>query len=376
MNKRAGHARPDRPFNQPFADQPCMEERPVSAQGQPAKRFLKALAGQTQSPPPVWLMRQAGRYLPEYRATREQAGGFLDLCYTPDLAIEVTLQPLRRYAFDAAILFSDILVIPHGLGRSVAFKQGEGPVLDPLTCRDQIDQLDPDVLLPRLAAVFTILKGLRKAMPAETALIGFAGAPWTVATYMLEGGSSKDFSKAKSWVYRRPEDFRVLMEKLTEATIRYLIAQIDAGAEAVQLFDTWAGVLPETEFRAWSVGPIATITDAIHRERPGVPVIGFPKGAGVLYEAFARETKVDGLGLDASVPLAWARDVLQPLCTLQGNLDPQLLVAGGPAMADAVKRILDTLGHGPFIFNLGHGIVPQTPPDHVAELIALVRAGG
>ncbi|ABC24410.1 uroporphyrinogen decarboxylase [Rhodospirillum rubrum] len=346
----------------------------MSVPSKTQKPFLQALAGETLSPPPVWLMRQAGRYLPEYRATREEAGGFLDLCYTPKLAVEVTLQPLRRYAFDAAILFSDILVVPNAIGRQVAFKQGEGPVLDPLTSRADVEALEPGKLRERLGPVFETVRGLASAIPSTTALIGFAGAPWTVATYMLEGGSSKDFSVAKSWIYSRPDDFAALMEVLISATTDYLIAQIDAGAEAIQIFDTWAGVLPETEFHRWVIEPIGRITRALHEQRPGVPVIGFPKGAGVLYETFIRETGVDGVGLDASVPLAWAAKTLQPLCTVQGNMDPLLLVEGGPLMEQAVKRLLDTLGHGPFIFNLGHGIVPQTPPENVARLIDLVRA--
>ncbi|MCF8482969.1 MAG: uroporphyrinogen decarboxylase [Rhodospirillum sp.] len=337
------------------------------------KPFLRALAGESVFPPPIWLMRQAGRYLPEYRETREKAGGFLDLCYTPDLAVEVTLQPLRRYHFDAAILFSDILVIPHGLGQEVAFKQGEGPVLDALKDVDAIDRLEPGRIRERLAPVFKTVSGLAAAIPERTALIGFAGAPWTVATYMLEGGSSKDFATAKAWMYGRPKAFARLIALLVDATTEYLIAQIDAGAEAIQLFDTWAGVLPETQFRAWIIDPIERITQVIHEQRPGIPVIGFPKGAGVLYEDFVKLTKVDCVGIDTTVPPSWAAKRLQPHCAVQGNLDPILLVTGGEAMDAAARTIMEALRGGPHVFNLGHGIVPQTPPENVARLVDVVR---
>lgn len=339
----------------------------------PTKPFLRALTGETLTPPPIWLMRQAGRYLPEYRATRAEAGSFLDLCYNPDLAVEVTLQPLRRYGFDAAILFSDILVIPDGLGQQVAFKEGEGPVLTPICSARDLDGLDLSGLHQRLDPVYRTVHGLAAAIPRTTALIGFAGAPWTVATYMIEGRGSKDFARAKSMMWSEAALFDRLMGLLTEATGQYLIHQIDAGAEVIQLFDTWAGALPETEFRRWVIGPTAALVDRIHRERPGVKVIGFPKGAGLLAKDYVIETKVDGIGLDAAMPLDWAARELQPLCTVQGNLDPILLVAGGEAMDRAIDHVLDTLGHGPFIFNLGHGIVPQTSPDHVARLVDRVR---
>lgn len=338
------------------------------------KPFLRALAGETITPPPFWLMRQAGRYLPEYRATRTQAGSFLDLCYNPDLAVEVTLQPLRRYGFDAAILFSDILVIPDGLGQSVAFKEGEGPVLTPIRSAMDLDALNISGLHDRMAPVYATVAGLSKAIPATTALIGFSGAPWTVATYMIEGGGSKDFSQAKKLMWGEPETFARLMELLIEATGQYLIRQIDAGAEAIQIFDTWAGALPETEFRKWVIEPARRLVERIHSERPGIPVIGFPRGAGILYEAYVTETKVDGVSLDSSVPLDWAARVLQPKCTVQGNLDPILLVAGGEALDSGIDRVLNALGKGPFIFNLGHGIIPPTPPENVARLAERVKA--
>ncbi|CDL00528.1 uroporphyrinogen decarboxylase [Magnetospirillum gryphiswaldense MSR-1 v2] len=338
------------------------------------KPFLRALAGETITPPPFWLMRQAGRYLPEYRATRTQAGSFLDLCYNPELAVEVTLQPLRRYGFDAAILFSDILVVPDGLGQGVAFKEGEGPVLTPIRSARDLDGLDISGLHDRMAPVYATVAGLSKAIPATTALIGFSGAPWTVATYMIEGGGSKDFSQAKKLMWAEPETFARLMELLIEATGQYLIRQIDAGAEAIQIFDTWAGALPETEFRKWVIEPARRLVERIHSERPGIPVIGFPRGAGILYEAYVTETKVDGVSLDSSVPLDWAARVLQPKCTVQGNLDPILLVAGGDALDAGIDRVLNALGKGPFIFNLGHGIIPPTPPENVARLTQRVKA--
>lgn len=337
------------------------------------KPLLRALAGETVESPPFWLMRQAGRYLPEYRKTRGGAGGFLNLCYTPDLAVEVTLQPLRRFNMDAAILFSDILVVPDGLGQSVAFREGEGPILTPLVTAADVDALDLDRLIGHLAPVYETVRHLAAAIPEKTALIGFAGAPWTVATYMIEGSGSKDYPKAKLWAFGSGPMDR-LMEILTEATSRHLIAQIDAGAEVVQIFDTWAGVLPEIEFRRWVIQPLRKIVDRIRQERPGIPIIGFPRGAGVLYEAFVTETGVNGVSIDASVPVGWARERLQPLCTVQGNLDPLLLVQGGERMLERIDMILQTLGSGPFIFNLGHGIVPQTPPENVAALTERIRA--
>lgn len=338
------------------------------------KPFLRALAGETLTPPPFWLMRQAGRYLPEYRATRAQAGSFLDLCYNPELAVEVTLQPLRRYGFDAAILFSDILVVPDGLGQRVAFKEGEGPVLTPIRSAMDLDGLDISGLHQRMSPVYSTVKGLSAAIPATTALIGFAGAPWTVATYMIEGGGSKDFAQTKRLMWSEPETFARLMDLLVEATGQYLIRQIDNGAEAVQIFDTWAGALPEAEFRRWVIEPARVLAERIHSERPGIPVIGFPRGAGILYENYVTETKVDGVSLDTAVPLEWAARVLQPKCTVQGNLDPILLVAGGEALDAGIDYVLKMLGKGPFIFNLGHGITPPTPPDNVARLAERVKA--
>ena len=338
------------------------------------KRFLQALKGETLSPPPMWLMRQAGRYLPEYREIRSTAKNFLDFCYSPDLAVEVTLQPLRRYDFDAAILFSDILVIPDALGQKVEFVTGQGPQLEPIKSQAELDAtLDGANLHTHLAKVYETVGRLAKEIPDTTALIGFAGAPWTVATYMVEGRGSKDYAEVRSIAYSDPVFFQRLMDMLVDNTAAYLIEQVNHGAECLQVFDSWAGVLSEKQFYKWSIEPMVKIVERVKAVHPNVPMIGFPRGAGPLYEAYIRETKVDGVGLDHTVPLEWARDTLQPLTTVQGTLDNLLLVAGGDAMDVEVKRILETLGQGPFVFNLGHGIVPQTPPEHVERLCALVR---
>ncbi|MCA1939759.1 MAG: uroporphyrinogen decarboxylase [Caenispirillum bisanense] len=338
------------------------------------KRFLRALRGEALTPPPFWLMRQAGRYLPEYRATRAEAGDFLSLCYTPDFAVEVTLQPLRRYGFDAAILFSDILVIPDALGQGVRFVKGEGPQLDPIRSAEELSRLDPERVLPHLAPVFETVQRLSREIPQTTALIGFCGAPWTVATYMVEGHGSKDYAATKKWAYGDPEGFDRLIGLLVDVTTDYLIAQVDAGAEALQIFDSWAGVLPEEAFARWVTRPIGEIVRRVHAARPGVPIIGFPRGAGLLYEGFIDATGVDAVSLDTTVPLEWARDRLQSRCCVQGNLDPILVVTGGQAMLDGIDRILEILGRGPFVFNLGHGIVPETPPEHVAQLADRIRS--
>jgi len=340
---------------------------------QDQKAFLRALAGETLSPPPFWLMRQAGRYLPEYRKLRAGCNGFLDLCYTPEKATEVTLQPLRRYNFDAAILFSDILVIPDALGQSVAFKEGEGPKLNPIRDAAGLAILSKDKLQSHLAPVFETVSRLSKAIPETTALIGFAGSPWTVATYMVEGAGSKEFVETKKLAYGQPIVFKALIDLLVDATGDYLISQIDHGAEVIQLFDSWAGVLPEEEFSKWVIEPTAKLVARIKDERPGIPVIGFPRGAGALLLPFVEQTGVDAVSLDTSVPLEWAAKHIQPKVTVQGNLDPVMLIAGGEAMDHAIDHILKTLGKGPFIFNLGHGILPSTPPENVARLADRVK---
>jgi uroporphyrinogen decarboxylase len=334
------------------------------------KTILRALRGETTEKPPVWLMRQAGRYLPEYRALRAQAKDFLTFCLTPELAAEATVQPIRRFGFDAAILFADILIVPYALGQEVGFREGEGPVLAPV---EDVAKLRVEMVASRIEPVLETLRQVKPALPPETTLIGFAGAPWTVATYMVEGGSSRDFARVKRWAFGEPKRFAALIDRIVEATVTYLMAQIGAGAEVVQLFDSWAGVLPEAEFRRWVIEPTQRIVGALKARHPSLPLIGFPRGAGVLYETYRRETGVDAVSLDPMVPLGWARERLQAQGPVQGNLDPMLLVVGGEPMAEAVRVIRDELDRGPFVFNLGHGILPETPPEHVAELVELVR---
>jgi uroporphyrinogen decarboxylase len=337
------------------------------------KPMLRSLAGDVAARPPIWLMRQAGRYLPEYRKVRAGVASFLELCYTPELAVEVTLQPIRRYALDAAILFSDILVVPDALGQDVAFREGEGPVLTPIRDEDSIARLRPDGIHERLGPVYETVRRLAASLPKDIALIGFAGAPWTVATYMVEGGTSRNFHNTQLWAYRDPAGFARLIDCLVTATVEYLSAQIVAGVEIVQLFDSWAGVLPEAGFERWVVAPTARIVAALRQRHPFVPIIGFPRGAGLLYPRYFAATGVDAVGLDTTVPLVFARDTLQTMGTVQGNLDPLLLVSGGAPMREGTRAIVDALGQGPFVFNLGHGIVPETPPEHVAELVAQLR---
>jgi len=337
------------------------------------KPLLGALAGERQLPPPVWLMRQAGRYLPEYRALRKKAKSFLDFCFTPDLAVEATLQPLRRFSFDAAILFSDILVVPHALGQHVSFEEGEGPRLDPIRSAADFERLSAATLKERLATVFESLRRLRRELPPRVALIGFAGAPWTVAAYMVEGRGGTGFATAKKMAREEAVLFGRLVDLLVEQTIAYLSAQIEAGAEVIQIFDSWAGDLDPEQRLLWSLGPLTQIVAALQAAHPQIPVILFPRGAGESYAGYARIPGLSGLSLDSGVDLGWAAKTLQAQVALQGNLDPDLLVAGGAAMRQAIHRILEGLGQGALIFNLGHGILPQTPPEHVAELVELVR---
>ena len=338
------------------------------------KFFLQALKGVPSTPPPVWLMRQAGRYLPEYKELRTKAKNFLDFCYTSEMAVEATLQPLRRYNLDAAILFCDILVIPDALGQSVAFKKGEGPVLEPIQNVEGLSKLEVDKVLDHLAPVFQTVSTLSQEIPESTALIGFAGAPWTVAVYMVEGRGGTDCGTARRWAYEDPNGFGQLIDILVEATSIYLNQQILNGAEAIQLFDSWAGVLSESQFRRWVIEPTIKIVQNIRKENPDVPIIGFPRHAGVLYETYVRETGVDGVSLDSGVPLDWVKNTLQPICTVQGNLDNQVLMAGGPALEIETNEILEKLSDGPFIFNLGHGVLQWTSPDHVEALINQIRA--
>lgn len=339
------------------------------------RRFLAPFQGKALDVPPIWLMRQAGRYLPEYRATRTEAGGFLNLCYTPALAAEVTLQPIRRYGFDAAILFSDILVVPDALGQAVRFEEGEGPRLDPIRSAADLAQLDPGATDEKFALVAETVARLRQDLPAETALIGFCGAPWTVATYMVQGRGSPDQAEARLWAYRDPEGFATLMDILVEASIDYLDRQVQAGADCLQIFDTWAGTLPDDEFDRWVVGPTRQIREAIKDRHPDIPVIGFPRGAGAAVVWYVAETGVDGVGFDtAAPPFLMSETFDEDDVVVQGNLDPLLLVAGGSRLDERVDEILDLMRGKRFIFNLGHGIVPQTPPEHVAQLVERVRS--
>ena len=336
-----------------------------------SRKIVEVLNGKTVSPPPLWLMRQAGRYLPEYRATRAEAGSFLDLCYSPELATEVTLQPIRRYGFDAAILFSDILVIPDALKRNVRFEEGHGPRLDPIDV-DGILALKEDGVLDHLRPVIEAVGRIRGALPDETALLGFCGAPWTVATYMIAGHGTPDQAPARLFAYREPKAFTRLLDMLADLSADYLVAQIDAGADAVQIFDSWAGVLGETEFADYALRPVRRIVDSVKARRPGARIIAFAKGAGLLLRSYRQETRADAIGLDWSVPLSFAAE-LQKDGPVQGNLDPMRVVAGGVALDTGVDAILQALGNGPLIFNLGHGITPQADPDHVTRLVARVR---
>ena len=338
------------------------------------KPLLAALRGETRRPPPLWLMRQAGRYLPEYRALRARAGSFLDLCYDPALAAQASLQPLKRFDLDGVILFSDILVVAEALGVKLWFEEGEGPRLEPVREGDVLPVLDQARQRHHLAPVYEAMERVVAAAPARATVLGFAGAPWTLATYMVGGGRSRDFIAAKGWAYRDPESFAGLIGTLQEAVAAHLIAQLDAGADAVQIFDSWAGALPESEFQRWCIEPVTKIVSAVKAAHPAAPVIGYPRGAGIAYEHFAAETGVDAISIDSTVPAEWAAAHLQPHCTVQGNLDPAALLAGGDALRRAAGAILDALGHGPFVFNLGEGVVPQTPPKHVAALSDIVRA--
>jgi uroporphyrinogen decarboxylase len=345
-----------------------MPDRPV------IKPLLSVLAGKRTSSPPIWLMRQAGRYLPEYRAVRERAGSFLDLCFNPKLASEVTLQPIRRFGFDAAILFSDILVIPHALGQRVSFVEGEGPRLDALEEPSALAQLREEINHESLAPIYETISLAKRELPADVAFLGFCGAPWTVATYMIAGRGTPDQSPARLFAYQHPKDFAGLIEKLVEASVSYLVRQFEAGVDGVQIFDTWAGVLPADEFKKWCIAPVAQIVKAVREKIPSARIIGFPRGAGTEIARYLDAVEVDAIGLDWMVELGVARDQVQPKRTVQGNLDPLVLLAGGDALDGAIDAIIEALGQRPFIFNLGHGILPNTPIAHVERLVARVRA--
>ncbi|MGE0501182.1 MAG: uroporphyrinogen decarboxylase [Rhizobiaceae bacterium] len=335
------------------------------------RTVLDVLRGGTAFPPPVWLMRQAGRYLPEYRETRQRAGSFLDLCYDPDLAVEVTLQPIRRFGFDASILFSDILVVPHALGRDLRFEDGRGPLMAPLG-PDDVGRLAIAGFHDRLAPVYETVRRLRTSLPDSTTLIGFCGAPWTVATYMIAGQGTPDQAPGRLFAYRHPERLDELLDILADCSAEYLARQIDAGADAVQIFDSWAGVLDEDSFEAFCVRPVRRIVERLRLRHPTVPIIGFPRGAGTRYASYRQSTGVDVLALDWTVPMTLATK-LQANGPVQGNLDPQRLVAGGRALEEGIDTILARLGAGPLVFNLGHGITPDTPIAHVDAMLQRIR---
>ncbi|UAK26804.1 uroporphyrinogen decarboxylase [Sphingomonas nostoxanthinifaciens] len=339
---------------------------------EPDRPLLAVLRGERRDPPPVWLMRQAGRYLPEYRALREAKGGFLELCYDPEAAAEITLQPIRRFGFDGAILFSDILVVPQALGQHLWFEAGEGPRLAPVLLDGLVDALVADPA--RLAPIHATVRRVVAALPPATTMLGFAGSPWTVATYMVAGQGSKDQGPARRLAYRDPQAFARLIDAIVGVTVDYLAGQIEAGVQAVQLFDSWAGSLAPDEFRRWVLAPNRAIVDRLRALHPHVPIIGFPKGIGEKLPVYVRETGVDALGIDETIDPDWAHGVLPPGLPVQGNLDPLALVAGGAALDGAVARIRAAFAGRPHIFNLGHGILPDTPLVHVERLLAMVRA--
>lgn len=319
------------------------------------------------------MMRQAGRYLPEYREIRAGISSFLEFCYTPDAAVEVTLQPLRRFGFDASILFADILVIPDALGQRVTFKEGEGPVLEPIRDAKGLEILNVDGVIDHLAPIFETLRRLSVEIPKTTGLIGFAGSPWTVAVYMVEGKGRTECERARAWAYRNPDEFSKLMDVLVDATSRYLIEQVKAGAEVLQLFDSWAGVLSVSQFKSLVIEPTRRIVENVKASAPDVPIIGFPRQGGVMIPEYVKQTGVDGVSLDHSVPLDWAMREIPETCVLQGNLDNRVLVVGGDALDRAVDDILEQTRDRRFVFNLGHGIVPQTPPENVGRVIDRIR---
>ena len=322
--------------------------------------------------PPLWLMRQAGRYLPEYRELRAEKGGFLALATDPDAAAEVTLQPIRRFGFDGSILFSDILMIPWALGQDLSFGIGEGPRLEPALVDHALDRLQP--VMGRLEPVYGTVAKVAAALPPETTFLGFAGSPWTVATYMVAGKGSKDQSETRRFAYRDPEAFGAIVDAIADNTVEYLARQVEAGVDVVQLFDSWSGSLSPAQFERWVIAPTASIVERLHAHCPGVPIIGFPKGAGGKLPAYARETGVDAIGLDETVDPVWAHASLPADMPVQGNLDPLALIAGGADLDAAIDRILAAFVERPHVFNLGHGILPDTPIAHVEQLIARVRS--
>lgn len=343
----------------------------TTKQGNP--KFLEALAGKAHKAPPMWLMRQAGRYLAEYREVRAKAGSFLNLCYTPALAAEVTIQPIRRFGFDAAIIFSDILVVPHALGQRVEFREGEGPHLEPIKTIVDLSKLSVSKAHSTFEIVYEAIHKTIAGLEGRAPLIGFCGAPWTVASYMVEGGGSSDYRAAKLLAYREPETFGAILDLLVEASAAYLIGQVNAGAQALQIFDSWAGALADNDFEAFVIEPTARIVTQVKAAHPRIPIIGFPRGGSPQYDGYVAKTGVDALGCDTAAPLK-TMGRMQSHLPVQGNLDPLLLLAGGDAMERRVKAILDSLASKPYVFNLGHGILPDTPVENVERLIRLVRA--
>ena len=344
----------------------------------PAKPLLRVLAGEQVWPPPMWLMRQAGRYLPEYREVRARAGDFVSLCTTPELAAEVTAQPIRRYGMDGAILFSDILMVPWAMGQELRFKEGEGPVLAPVRDAAAIGALRAAGVAERAAPIMETVRRVRAWLDTEapcTALIGFAGSPFTVACYMVEGHGSRDFAAPRGMAHADPALFGRLIRMLVESTADYLVAQAEAGAEALMLFDSWAGLLPPAQFRRWVIEPNAALVRLLRKRLPSIPVIGFPRLAGPLLAEFAARTGVQAVGMDTAMDPRWAAAAVPDTLALQGNLDPLALIAGGPALEVETRAILGAMRGRPFIFNLGHGIDKTTPPEHVASLVRLVRSG-
>lgn len=343
--------------------------------GATVKPLLAVIKGERQIPAPKWMMRQAGRYLPEYRALRGDKGGFLELVYESTAAAEITMQPLRRFGtgpggLDAAILFSDILIVPYAMGQNLWFEAGEGPRLAPILAETELSALTPD--FSRFEAIYETVRLVKAQLAPETTFLGFAGSPWTIATYMVAGAGSKDQGAARSLAYQDPARFGAIIDAIIDATVPYLIGQIDAGVDAVQLFDSWAGSLSPAQFERWVIAPNRTIVERLRAQRPGTPIIGFPKGAGGKLPAYALGTGVDAIGVDETVDPDWAHSVLPPGLPVQGNLDPLALVAGGEALDEAIDRILTAFRDRPHIFNLGHGIVPQTPVSHVEHLLTRV----
>jgi uroporphyrinogen decarboxylase len=343
-------------------------------QAPPVKLFLEVLSGRQQPVPPLWMMRQAGRYLPEYRDVRAKAGGFLDLCFTPELAAEVTLQPIRRFAFDAAIIFSDILVIPYALGRDVRFEAGEGPRLDPLDTPDKVGTLTSTADFTKLEPVFEALRRVRRELDPKVALIGFCGAPWTVATYMVAGQGTPDQAPARMMAYRHPDAFAEIIDTIVGNSIHYLLGQLAAGADVLQIFDTWAGVLPPREFQRWSVEPTRRIVDGVRRRVPNAKIIGFPRGAGALLPGYVEATGVDAVSIDWTAEPSMIRERVQSRVAVQGNVDPLALIAGGDALDRSIDDVLANFAGGRLIFNLGHGIQPETPIAHVEQMVKRVRS--